>query len=143
MLQNHPSHATVELPFQKFMSQDPSNTTALEYHEPPNLPLLRLFSVYHNRNQSSRYPHGLRPSRKTSIIQSLLGKVRSWVTNSFQSLDHCDLRIKTQEPVEDEDCCALANHGGEEEANTLDLRGFSDLLLLEARTGSSCHSLNS
>ena len=62
------------------------------------------------------------PSRKTSIIQSLLGKVRSWVTNSFQSLDHCDLRIKTQEPVEDEDCCALANHGGEEEANTLDLR---------------------
>ena len=79
MLQNHPSHATVELPIQKFMSQNPSNTIALEYHEPPNLPLLRLFSVYHNRNQSSRYPHGLRPSRKPNIIQSLLGKVRSRV----------------------------------------------------------------
>jgi hypothetical protein len=108
-----------------------------------------IYSLFrHNRNQSSLYPHSLRSSRKTSIIQSHLGKMRSLVP--FQYLDHCDLRTKTQEPIEDEDCCALARaHGGEESASRtddkIDLRASQTCFssMDEARTGRSWHSLNS
>jgi hypothetical protein len=143
MLQNHPSHSTVELPFQKSMPPDPSNNIALEYHEPPNLPLLHLFSVspqqksiipltpwFEAFSQNKHHPESFRQGKKLGhqlipipwpLRPTHQDPRTSW---GWRLLCPCQpwRRRRSKHPW---------------------LKGFSDLLLLEARIGSSCHSLNS
>jgi hypothetical protein len=128
----------------------------LNIMNPQTCPSFTYSLFHHNRNQSSLYPHGLRPSRKTGIIQSLLGKVKSWVTQPIpipwplrpnpRTYWGWRLLPPCQGPMEErknQRVVPMTRYW--EWADTLDLRASQTCFssMNEAGTGRSWHSLNS